>query len=160
MADINTQDFKFMDLIFSGLDHGIHSMNDGIGLLVPFLLTQIDGKKDLERFLTEEYEEGIRLAELSLKNLNPKPDFAVIVFDGYINWKEKKYDALFLRAFDKTQDEGFELCQRYITKKDKNDIELIGSTIFIGKLTTNYLYSASVGHSIPLDKNKKTWWKF
>ena len=52
MADINKQTPEFMDFMFNGLDHGVNSISDGGGPLVPFLMTQIGDKKELKRFVT------------------------------------------------------------------------------------------------------------
>ena len=161
MADIDKQDPKFMDFMFNGLDHGVNSISDGGGPLIPFLMTQIGDKKELKRFVTEKYEEGIDAAEKALKDLTPKPHFALIAFDGFITWESKKYDAIFVRAFDGKQDEGFEFCQRYIPKKEGHGIEPTGNSVFIGK--TKNLISISVENSAQEQadvENKKPWWKF
>ena len=161
MADINTQDPNFMDFMFNGLDHGVNSISDGGGPLIPFLMTQTGDKKELKRFVTEKYEEGINVAEQTLKDLTPKPDFALIAFDGFMPWEGKKYDAIFVRAFDKTQDEGFEFCQRYIPKTQGVGIEPIGNSAFIGK--SSNLLSSTIDNSSQVEpeiKEKKPWWKF
>lgn len=161
MADINQQDPKFMDFMFTGLDHGVNSISDGGGPLIPFLMTQIGDKKELKRFVTEKYEEGIRAAEETLNKLTRKPDFALIAYDGFITWEQKKYDAIFVRAFDRTQDEGFEFCQRYISKEGGNGNEAIGNSAFVGK--TKNLLSPLVNDSSqegPEPGKKKPWWKF
>lgn len=161
MADINNQNPKFMDFVFNGLDYGVYSISDGGGPLVPYLMTQIGDKKELKRFVTEKYEEGISTAEITLGELSPKPDFALIAFDGFITWEEKKYDAIFIKAYDKTQDEGFEFCQRYVPKTDGSDgIEPIGNSTFIGKTTNILSISASKTQIEPEAEKKKPWWKF
>jgi hypothetical protein len=160
MADINNQNPKFMDFMFNGLDHGVNSISDGGGPLIPFLMTQIGDKKELKRFVTEKYEEGIATAEQTVKDMTPKPDFALIAFDGFITWEEKKYDAIFVKAFDRTQDEGFEFCQRYVPKTEGNGIEPIGNSAFIGK-TNNILVSPdNVKTDETQIEKKKPWWKF
>ena len=160
MADINKQTPEFMDFMFNGLDHGVNSISDGGGPLVPFLMTKIGDKKELKRFVTERYEEGIAVAEQTVKDMTPKPDFALIAFDGFITWEEKKYDAIFVKAFDRTQDEGFEFCQRYVPKADGNGIEPIGNSAFIGKTNNILVSSDNMDTDETLLKKKKPWWKF
>ncbi|WP_159023133.1 hypothetical protein [Formosa sp. L2A11] len=133
MAEFNNQDQKFIAFIFGGLDHGIDSIRNFGGPLIPFIMTQSGDKKELKRFVTEKYEDGIIAAENTLKSMTIKPDFALIAFDGFINWEEKKYDAIIVHAFDKTQDEGFKLCQRYIPKENEDGIEPIGNSALLGK---------------------------
>ncbi|WP_158974269.1 hypothetical protein [Cellulophaga sp. L1A9] len=159
MAEINNQDPKFMDFMFHGLDHGIASISEAGGPLVPFLMTQVGDKKELKRFVTEKYEDGISAAENALKELNVNPDFALIAFDGFITWEEKKYDAIFVKAFDKTQDEGFEFCQRYLPKKEGIGIEPTGNSAFIGKIE-NIVFLKSDTKEAPTIEKKKPWWKF
>jgi hypothetical protein len=161
MADIDKQDPKFMDFMFSGLDHGVNSISDGGGPLIPFLMTQIGDKKELKRFVTEKYEEGIGAAEKTLEDLTPKPDFALIAFDGFITMENRKYDAIFVRAFDRTQNEGFEFCQRYIPNTEGDGIEPTGNSAFVGM--TKNLISISFDNSAKKEtdtKKKKPWWKF
>lgn len=161
MADINKQDPKFMDFVFGGLDLGIDSISGSGGPVIPFVMTQIGDKKELKRFVTEKYEDGPLMAEQDIKALSPKPDFALIAFDGYITWKNKKYDAILVRAFDKKQDEGFTFSQRYQPKTSGEGIEPIGNSAFIGK-EPNLLFdiSNSSTSSKTEEKPKKPWWKF
>ena len=133
MAEINDQSPKFMDFMFSGLDHGIDSISEAGGPLIPYIMTQTGDRKELKRFVTEKYEEGVAIAQKTLEKMDVKPDFGLIAFDGFITWEEKKYDAIIVRAFDKNQDEGFEFCQRYIPKQNGSGIEPTGNAAFIGK---------------------------
>ena len=89
-----------------------------------------------------------------------KPDFALIAFDGFITWEEKKYDAIIVRAFDKTQDEGFELCQRYVPKENEDGIEPIGNSALLGKSVNIIIEktNSEVETKTELIK-KKPWWK-
>lgn len=132
MADINKLNPQFMDFIFGGLDHGIDSIIDVGGPLIPFVMTITEGKKELKRFVTEEYKAGIESAEEHLKLLSSKPDFALLAFNGYITWENKKYDAIIVRAFDKKEKEGYTFSQRYVPKVSGQGIEPIGNSAFIG----------------------------
>jgi len=158
MADINKQDPKFMDFIFSGLDHAIYSIRDTGGPLIPFIMIQTGEKKELKRFVTEKYEDRPLMAEQHIKTSSPKPDFALIAFDGYITWENKKYDAVIVRAFDRKQDEGFTFSQRYHRKQTGEGIEPTGNSAFIGK-EPNLLFDDSNFAAIKKDeKRKKPWW--
>ena len=133
MADNNNLNPKFLEFMFQGLDHGIDSIKELGGPLTPFIMTLTDDKKDMKRFVTEMYEDGIMAAEKELVDMAVKPEFAIIAFDGFINWEEKKYDAIIVRAYDKTQTECFEFCQRYRSKETEKGIEPIGNSAFLGK---------------------------
>lgn len=158
MADIQQHDPQFMGFMFGGLDHGIGSISDGGGPLVPFLMTQTGDKKELKRFVTEQYEEGITAAGQTLQTIAPVPDFALIAFDGLITREEKKYDAILVRAFDKRQDEGFTFCQRYVPRNEERGIEPVGNPAFIGKEPTILLTQPAATDTA--GKPKKPWWKF
>jgi hypothetical protein len=49
---------KFIDFMYVGLDHGVNSIAENGGQLIPFVLTQIGEKKELKRFITERIEQG------------------------------------------------------------------------------------------------------
>ena len=160
MAEVNDQNPKFMDFMFSGLDHGIDSIRDSGGPLVPFIMIQTGDKKELKRFVTEQYEEGVAAGEKTLTEMTSKADFGLIAFDGFITWEEKKYDAIIVKAFDKTQDEGFQFCQRYIPKEDGNGIEPIGNSAFLGKTDNILIDKSSEKIKEEEPRKKKPWWKF
>ena len=161
MANINDQAPEFLDFMFEGLDHGIFSISDAGGPLTPFLITQTGDQKELKRFVTERLEDGITNAEIILTSMSDKPAYALIAFDGFINWENKKCDAIIVKAFDKTQDEGFQFYQRYVPKSDGSEgIEPIGNPGVLGK--TPNLLLATVNHNIQPNKEekKRPWWKF
>ena len=58
------------------------------------------------------------MAEQILKTMDPKPDFGVIVFDGFVHMNGEKIDAIIARAFDKTQDEGYIQLQSLLRRKN------------------------------------------
>ena len=45
MAEFNKQNPKFVEFLFGGLDHGIDSISDIGGPLIPFVMTQTGEKK-------------------------------------------------------------------------------------------------------------------
>ena len=129
--DFNKVNPKFMDFMYFGLDHGIDSIREKGGPLNPFVMTQCGEQKALQRFVTENYQDGIKAAEESIKFLMPRPDFALIAYDGYMPWEGKKYDAIFVRAFDKNAKEGLTFLQRYVPKATNQGYEPIGNAAFL-----------------------------
>jgi hypothetical protein len=166
MADINQADPKFMDFMFTGLDHGINSIKDGSGPLIPFVMTSLNGEKKLSRFVADSYEDSMMNASEHIMHLNPVPDYALLAYDGFITMEGKKYDAIIVQAYDKTLDEGFVFAQRYIPKNDDQEFESIGNAAFIGK-EQNLLTIHSANHGTKdiktenssIDKDNKPWWK-
>lgn len=123
------------------------------GPLIPFTMTQTGGKKELNRFMADTFEEGVQQAEQFLASMSPMPYFALIAYDGFVTIEDKKYDAILVRAFDKNQKEGLTFCQRYESKQDEDVITPIGNAAFIGTETNFMFLSAD-------NKAKKPWWKF
>lgn len=129
--DLKNAPEKLMDLIFFGLDHGIESIKGG-GPLITFAISVINGQRKLERFVTERLEDGEKKAKEHLKNLNPNPEYAIIVYDGFVTIEGKKYDAVLAKGFDKNQKEGYILAQRYTPKAFLRSLKTIGNAAFIG----------------------------
>ncbi|MDM8173167.1 MAG: hypothetical protein QHC79_17710 [Pseudosphingobacterium sp.] len=129
MVNINDLNTDFLDFIFLSIDHGIDSIKDDDELLVPFLIISKDGDTSLKRFATDKYEDSIRVAEEQLSSLPYTPDFALIVYDGYVTIAKKKYDAILVKAYDKTEQFGYIFAQRYSIADAK--LETLGNVALI-----------------------------
>lgn len=166
MADLNQTDPKFMDFMFTGLDHGKNSIKDGSGPLIPFVMTSLNGEKKLSRFIADSYEDSLMNASEYIMHLNPVPDYALLAFDGFITMEGKKYDAVMVKAYNKTLDESFVFAQRFIPKNDNQEFESIGNAAFIGK-EQNLLTSPSANDKTKdsktenptINKGNNPWWK-
>ena len=133
MAEISDASDEFMDFMFVGLDHGISSIEEGSGPLIPFVITRTGEEKKLQRFVTEYYEEGVKEAERFVGETTPKPDWAIVVFDGYTTINEERSDAIYVKAYDKTLNEAFVFVQRYSPKTVTTEFSLTGNPALIGK---------------------------
>lgn len=147
MSDISQADPKFMDFMFTGLDHGINSIKDGSWPLIPFVMTSLNGEKKLSRFVADTYEDSMMNASEYIMHLDPIPDYALLVYDGFITMEGKKFDSIMVQAHDKTIDESFIFAQRYIPKNDNQEFQSIGNATFVGN-EMSYL-------NIPAAKDKK-----
>lgn len=132
MADFNDANETLMELMFTGLDHGIDSVKDSGGPLVPFLLTEKDGEKKLARFVTDRLEEGPVLARKQLVEQADLADFAVVAYDGYVTIEGTKFDAVMVEGYDKNDAIGYVLAQRYQPKKILSKFKTIGNAAFMG----------------------------
>lgn len=166
MADINQTDPKFMDFMFTGLDHGINSIKDGSDLLIPFVMTSLNGEKKLSRFVAETYEDSMRIASEHIMHLDPIPDYALLAYDGFVTMEGRKFEAIMVQAHDKTLDESFIFAQRYVLKDDNQEFQSIGNAALIGKETSYLNIPAAKDKTIDSnnvisrnDKNNKPWWK-
>ena len=130
MQDLKSASEELIDLIFMGADHGIDSMKVS-KTLIPFIITGTEGKREIERFVTERIEDGKKKAEAQLKNQKVKPDRVIIVYDGYITVENKKYDAIIVKGFVKSQKQGYILAQRYKPKSFLKPLKTIGNLAFL-----------------------------
>ena len=133
MITIKNAPQKLIDLIFLGLDHGIDSIRSG-GSLIPFIITENkEGSGgEIRRFFTETVEGGEQKAEKYLKILDPTPDYAIVACGGYVTIDGEKKDAIMVKGFDKTQEEGYILVQRYRPRAFLRSLKTIGNAAFMG----------------------------
>lgn len=129
---INDANEKLVDLMFKGLDHGIESIKtNGKGPLIPFIMTETNGKRNLIRFVTDKLEDGLSEGLNELKK-NKDSEFGIIVYDGYVTIEGQKYDAVIVKGFDRNDNVGYLLGQRYETKKLLRKFKLIGNATYFG----------------------------
>jgi hypothetical protein len=78
--------------------HGIWSVSDG-GPLIPMLAYELpNGERGMDRFMAEQLEEAVGLAQQALENNEKGATRAVAVFDALITLDDGKTDALILQA--------------------------------------------------------------
>jgi len=80
-----------------------------------------------------------------------KPDYVVYALDNYITSGGVKYDAVLLKAYDKTDSEIYLIGQKFRPKTDTADFEQIGNPGFLGTVLNNFPAASN---------NSKPWWKF
>jgi len=137
MSDLNDAHQDLVEFMFTALDHGVDSIKNSGGPLIPFILTSINGDKKLQRFVTKRIEEGQTLAKEYLLNMSPEPYFAVITYDGYVTIEGEKFDSVMIEGYDKNDDSVYLLAQRYKPKKLLKKFSLIGNPAFIGTTIKN-----------------------
>lgn len=130
--NIDQADKRLVDMMFFGLDYGIDNIKmNGKGPLVPFVVTEKGAENKLNRFAAERLEDGLMEA---IKFLEGEKDsrFGVIVYDGYLTVDGQKLDAVLVKGFDRNDEVGYMIGQRYKPKKLLKSFELVGSPAFIG----------------------------
>ncbi|GAA4299005.1 hypothetical protein [Nibribacter koreensis] len=136
-ADIKKKEFdqaeeKLADLMFFGLDYGIENLHaDSAGTLIPIVVTEKEGERDLKRFVTERMEEGLKKGEQFLMN-EKEARYGIVIYDGYLTVDGNKVDAVLVKGFDRQDEVGYIIGQRYSRKKDNTELEVIGNPAFIG----------------------------
>ena len=130
MSDITASE-ELMDLVFKGLDHGIYSIKDGDGPLIPFVMTQKNRELEMKRFVSETLEGSVAAAKKFIANYTNAPDFAIMAYDGMLTIDGTKYDAIMVDGFDKTDPKGYCFAQRYKPKKFLSRFKEIGNAALV-----------------------------
>lgn len=132
LKEINNADKKLVDLMFVGLDHGIESIKvSGKGPLIPFVMLETTGQRNLKRYVAEKLEDGLNEALKDVQN-DKDCDFAILVYDGYLTIDGQKYDAVIVKGFDRKDKIGYQIGQRYEPSKFLKSFKLIGNAAYIG----------------------------
>ena len=105
------------DVMFMALDHGMKSITDGAGPLIPFAITESNaGERTLNRFVSERIEEGVETAKIHVDKLRGGIVRYAIAWDGYATVQGKKWDAVLVEAGDCDSDAAYLMIQRYEKK--------------------------------------------
>jgi hypothetical protein len=132
LEDVET---RLNDITFLALDHGMGSITDGGGPLIPFALTENqNGERTLDRFVTERLEQGVERAKQFVDESKDAIDRYAVAWDGFITLEGKKWDAILVEAGDRFQETGYLMCQRYERKGfiRKRNVP-VGNPALIGK---------------------------
>ena len=108
---------EFNGLIFFALDHGMESIKNNSGPLVPFVISyKRIGERILTRFLTDRLEQGIEKARKFVFNARFDLEMYAIAYDGYVTLEGQKYDAIIVEGGMRKIEQGMRLAQRYEKK--------------------------------------------
>ena len=125
---------KFADLVFLALDHGVESVRDSGGPLIPFVIIEQGDKRGIQRFVTDRLEEGPERAREAIVASPPSVTAYALAYDGYITIEGTKYDAILVEASERGRPAGVLMAQRY-TIKEQN-FEMIGNPVLLEECET------------------------
>jgi hypothetical protein len=132
IKNINQADKKLVDLMLFALDHGVANIRiKGKGPLVPFVVTEANGEKEVTRFFTAHIEDGLSEAIRYVKN-EQKSHYAVLVYDDFLPLDGRNFNAVIARGYDRADTVGYALCQRYIPSRFFSFFKLSGGKVFLG----------------------------
>lgn len=127
---------EFADLVFLALDHGVASVRDSGGPLIPFVMFEQDGKRELHRFATERLEEGRQRAREAIAAFPPDVTAYALAYDGFITIHGAKTDAILVEASERNRPAGVRMAQRYIPKKFLRKFQTVGNSAMVGECET------------------------
>ena len=123
---------RLADIAFLALDHGINSIQDGAGPLIPFVISeQPDGKRKLSRYMADRLEEGVAQARLAVSQLPSDVTAYAIAYDGYITIEGTKYDAILVEASERGRPRAVVLAQRYVPKTEHQSFQRVGNAALL-----------------------------
>lgn len=114
------------DLLSVGLEHGIDSVRDGEPL-IPFVLSERQGKRAVARYAAETLEAGIEQAVAAIRANPPEGgDRVVLVYDGWLTMPDgERFDAIYAEALD-AEGAVSVMAQPYRPKRFLRGLETIG----------------------------------
>lgn len=99
MSVSETAYLELMRVAGFALAHAVWCVSDN-EVLIPFIIQQSDGERQLVRFTAERLEDGVAEARRRVAENPAGAASAVILFDGYATIDGDRNDALVLEAFD------------------------------------------------------------
>ena len=127
---------EFADLVFLALDHGVDSVRESGGPLIPFVMFVNNDELMLQRFATERLEEGPEQAREAIAALPASVMAYALAYDGYITIEGTKFDAILVEASERGRPAGVRMAQRYSIKKSLQSFQTVGNPALLGKCET------------------------
>jgi hypothetical protein len=120
-----------VELIFTALEHGLDSIDDGAGPLVPFIVTDKEGEVELRRFVTARLEQSVKEARRAAREAVKGGRIALAAWDGFITTEGRRTDAIFVAAADSSEGPTHTFCVRYRYKGKK--VEPMGEAEYVDR---------------------------
>ena len=119
---------ELIDLAFAALDHGIDSVREG-GPLIPFVMTESDEGRTLDRFASDLLEDAVAQAIASVQASRSQPGTRhVLAYDGYLTLPTgERFDAIYAEGVEAGTEVVMSLAQRYRPKRSLRKFETIGN---------------------------------
>jgi hypothetical protein len=119
------------ELLVLAVDHGVDSVRDSGGPLIPFVLTELRGERALARFASDTLEDGLAHAVAHVKAMKLEAgDCAVVVYDGYLTTAEGRFDAIYAEGIESNGRVNV-LAQRYKSKALLRRFQTVGDVAWI-----------------------------
>ena len=131
---------RLSNLLFLALDHGIASIDNGAGPLVPFVIAEASGNRKISRFVADPYERSVAEARSYASTLAPDVTLYAIAYDGYITVEGIKYDAIIVQGAERGKGEAYLIAQRYRLSKS-GALEKVANTAYLGREPTLFRHA-------------------
>ena len=113
-SDLQQDAHDLAGLAVFALNLAFRSIEDGEGMLVPFVMTDTENEgRGLHRFVADSMEQSRQRARDWVGEAGPSVSRYAFAWDGYVKVDDIKWDAVFVEAGDRALPHGMLLCQRY-----------------------------------------------
>jgi hypothetical protein len=124
---------ELIDLAFAALDHGVDSVRESGGPLIPFVMSESGGERRVDRFASELLEEAVAQGVAHVQTVRSQPGSRhVLVYDGYVRLPDgDRSDAIYAEGVEADSAVVMGLAQRYRPKKALRRFEAIGNPMLL-----------------------------
>ena len=113
-SDLQQDAHDLAGLAVFALNLAFRSIEDGKGMLVPFVMTDTEDEgRSLHRFVADSMDQSRQRAHDWVGEADPSVSRYAFAWDGYVKVDDIKWDAVFVEAGDRLLPHGLLLCQRY-----------------------------------------------
>lgn len=134
-SDLQQDAHNLAELAVFALSHAFRSIEDGEGMLVPFVMTDTqDEGRSLHRFVADSMEQSRERAHDWVGEAGPSVSRYAFAWDGYVKVDGIRWDAVFVEAGDRVLPHGMLLCQRYRPANgDEGPYHIVGEPMLVDK---------------------------
>ncbi len=124
---------ELIDLAFAALDHGVGSVRESGGPLIPFVMSESGGDRRVDRFAAELLEEALAQGITHVQAVRSQPGSRhVLVYDGFLNLPTgERSDAIYAEGVEADSAVVMGLAQRYRPKKALRRFEALGNPMLL-----------------------------
>jgi len=135
MRDPGQDAHNLAELAVFALNLAFRSIEDGEGMLVPFVMTDTaDEGRTMHRFVADSMEQSRQRARDWVDEAGDAVCRYAFAWDGYVKVDDIKWDAIFVEAGDRVLPHGMLLCQRYRPRNGTGGTrEVVGEPMLVDK---------------------------
>ena len=127
--DIFQGNQKLEEVIFTGLDYALFSRHDLDDAFTPFMMLYKDGNSKLVRVVAD--GNPMELFESMLKKDNEQYDQIVMCLEGRVLHNGEKQDAIIVKGFDTSQENGLLFVQRFRGIESGQPFQKLGNAALV-----------------------------
>ena len=128
--DIFQGNRKLEEAIFTGLDYALWSRHDLNDAFTPFMMLHKNGNSKLVRVVAD--GNPMESFESMLKKDNEQYDQIVMCLEGRVPHNGEKQDAVIVKGFDTSQENGLMFMQRFRGKESGQPFQKLGNPALVG----------------------------